>query len=254
MAYKTTLSDLERKVFGKLDPKHLAKFGIKDKGDKMIQKNPSWDGDSFEQWEGRANAERVRYGKDGQTYNISAMDPSGESIPDDVRYENPKQQGVYGALEKTGIPKSEWSNLAREAGVSNVNSKNDLVAMLKVWQEMENPQSELDRRLGRDRDEDDDDDDDDDEGSFADTFAPFDKGYELSQHWKDLHDDMAVKPPKLYQKQEEAVEKPDDQEEAAKLFTNKYATDIAKNFGIREDRRLNLENAMYDAPEFNPFA
>ena len=73
-------------------------------------------------------------------------------------------------------------------------------------------------------------------------------------NWKDLHNDLSVKPPKMYEKQEEEVEKPDDSEEAAKLFTNKYATDIAKNMGIREERRLNLENAMYDAPEFNPFA
>lgn len=253
MAYKVELSDLERKVFGKLDPEHLKKFGIKDKGDKMIQKNPSWDGDSFDEWEKRATTERVRYGKDGQTYNMSSLDPLSD-MPDEVKYENPKQAGVYNALDKTGIPKSEWDNLAREAGVNNINSKNDLIAMLKVWQEMENPQSELDRRLGRERDDDDDDDDEKDEGSFADTFAPFDKGYELSQHWKDLHNDLSVKPPKMYEKQEEEVEKPDDSEEAAKLFTNKYATDIAKNIGIREERRLNLENAMYDAPEFNPFA
>ena len=39
MAYKVELSDLERKVFGKLDPEHLKKFGIKDKGDKMIEES-----------------------------------------------------------------------------------------------------------------------------------------------------------------------------------------------------------------------
>ena len=231
-----------------MSKEELDRLGIKEKNGRWIQRNPSWDGRTREQFEaslqGPPNYRQLQRGVTGRT------GPEGYEPPP----RNDRNSGLYSSLERAGIPKDRWDQLARDAGVTNVNSKSDIAAMLNIWQEMENPQSQLDRILDRSRDDDDNDDDNDDEASTEDLFAPFDEDYQLSQHFQDIHNDLAIKPPKLYEAQQDDFRNTDDQKDAAKLFARKYAADVAEGLGIRPDRRLNLRNAMYEAPEFNPFA
>ena len=63
-------------------------------------------------------------------------------------------------------------------------------------------------------------------------------------------DRLSVQPPKLFKEQRDFLEPKDDQDEAATLFKRKYSADITRGMNIREDRKLNLTNAMYSAPEF----
>ena len=248
MPYRERLSPFEEKVYSTMSKEELDRLGIKEKNGRWIQRQPSWDGRTREQFEASLQGP--------PNYRAQARGVTGRTGPEG--YTPPPREDdnscLYSSLERAGIPKDRWNQLARDAGVTNVNSRSDIAAMIDIWQEMENPQSQLDRILDRARDDDEDKDDKDYEPTLADTFAPYDDQYQLSQHFQDIQSDLAVKPPKLYEAQQDDFPNTDDQKDAAKLFASKYAADVAEGLGISPDRRLNLRNAMYEAPEFNPFA
>jgi hypothetical protein len=86
-----------------------------------------------------------------------------------------------------------------------------------------------------------------------DVFAPYDEDYQISQHFDGVLDRLNSRPPKLYEAQQDEIGVDNDSDEAAKLFTRKYAADVTRGLGIKEDRKLNLQNAMYTAPAFGKF-
>ena len=84
----------------------------------------------------------------------------------------------------------------------------------------------------------------------TDTLVPFAKGpIEPSAHLQAVNDRLSVGVPKLYDEQADYMSPPakDDEDEAARLFKQQYAADVTAGLNIREDRKLNLHNAMYSA-------
>ena len=177
---------------------------------------------------------------DWERYMMTGEKASGHGRQIDRIRNKREDKSVEGQLFAAGIPRSQWQYYADKAGITNMNSKSDAEELIKVYNQDERYQGDG----GSKKDKKDDDKDVKD-------FVPYAKGpFEWSEHHQGVMDRLSVQPPKLFKEQRDFLEPTDDQDEAARLFKRKYAADVTRGMNIREDRKLNLTNAMYSAPEF----
>ena len=151
---------------------------------------------------------------------------------------NKKDNSMEGKLFKAGIPPSQWQYYANKAGITNMNSKDDAKALINYYNKDERYQGDNDKQSGNKDDKD------------PAPLVPFAKGpVKPSAHLQAVNDRLSAGVPKLYDEQANYMSPApkDDDDQAARLFKEQYAVDVTAGLNIREDRKLNLTNAMYSA-------
>ena len=144
MSYKDKLSDYEANIFKGLDDASKERLGIgTNKKGELVQKNPSFKGDTFDEFMGKAGAERMIYSKarpggpikasefyggGGQSQYLDSLDPDTR---DSLIYKDPKRARMARTLERAGITPDHFVSLARDAGIKNVNSKSDMKQIIE---------------------------------------------------------------------------------------------------------------------------
>ncbi len=144
MSYKDKLSDYEANIFKGLDDASKERLGIgTNKKGELVQKNPSFKGDTFDEFMGKAGAERMIYSKarpggpikasefyggGGQSQYLDSLDPDTR---DSLIYKDPKRARMARTLERAGITPDHFVSLARDADIGNVNSKSDMEQIIE---------------------------------------------------------------------------------------------------------------------------
>lgn len=93
-----------------------------------------WDGGSFDSWSAAGTEKKKVYGKDGQ---VRYMDMPA----------NPKKAKQQDMLRQAGIDSNEAYHLAHAAGITNVNSKSDIKAIVRAKDQSNTSEAELEAAL-----------------------------------------------------------------------------------------------------------
>ena len=106
-----------------------------------------WDGGSQDSWMAKGQNNRTYTDKNGMTRDMGQLDPFGKH---GNRFrQDPKAADQQDMLRQAGISPDQAYHLAHAAGITNVNSKSDIKAIIRAHDDAHVSHSEMESYVGK---------------------------------------------------------------------------------------------------------